>query len=250
MVPPSTPTSSALAAPLCASSPSPAGLPASFAGFGALLADADERVPADALALTAVISSTEAASAVDLSGIWTLPAEMAAVRSHTVLRALDVEGRLMLPLKIAAAARVPAERDGAVLTVFLPGSTEGPRPNFAVAALPLDARGRLMLTSGVRRAAGIPEGADVYARIDLGFRPRPRSSAHRGRHLRGRGDCCTADGPPRHDVDARVLRRVLHLAADRGRMSRHGPGRPAHQRSGRTRVATAVACSVGVRHDT
>ena len=47
---------------------------------------------------------------------------MAAARSNTVLRALDGKGRLMLPLEAAAAARVPAERDSAVITVFLPGA--------------------------------------------------------------------------------------------------------------------------------
>jgi hypothetical protein len=103
---------------------------------------------------------------VDFSGIWTLDAAMAPVRSNTVLRALDGKGRLMLPLEVATAARVPTERDGAVLTVFLPGAAESPRRNFAVAPAPLDARGRLTLTAGVRRAAGIPDGADVYAHID------------------------------------------------------------------------------------
>jgi len=83
-----------------------------------------------------------------------------------VLRALDGKGRLMLPLEVATSARVPAERDGAVLTVFLPGAAERPRPNFTVVPLPLNARGRLTLTTGVRKAAGIPDGADVYAQID------------------------------------------------------------------------------------
>ncbi len=163
--PPTVPTASASDAPPHASSAAPsrapAGLPSSWAGFGALLDDAGERVPVDALTLTAVASAAGKGAEVDLSGIWSLPAEMAAARSHTVLRALDVKGRLMLPLEVAAAARVPAERDGAVLTVFLPGSADRPRPNFAVAPLPLDARGRLTLTAGVRRAAGIPDGADV-----------------------------------------------------------------------------------------
>ncbi|WP_097206508.1 hypothetical protein [Geodermatophilus sabuli] len=169
--PPPVPTASAPAAPArtssASTSPAPAGLPASFAGIGALLADAGERVPADALTLTAVTAAAGSGSTVDLSGIWMLDAAMAAARSNTVLRALDGKGRLMLPLEAAGAARVPAERDGAVLTVFLPGAAEGPRPNFAVAPLPLDARGRLTLTTGVRRAAGIPDGADVYAQIDL-----------------------------------------------------------------------------------
>jgi hypothetical protein len=73
---------------------------------------------------------------------------------------------MQLPIDADAATRLPAERDGALITVFLPGSSERPRPNFASAALPLDARGRLTVTAGVRREAGIPEGADVLAVVD------------------------------------------------------------------------------------
>jgi hypothetical protein len=61
---------------------------------------------------------------------------------------------------------VLAERDGALVTVFLPGSTGRPRLGFTAAALPLDARGRLTVTAGVRREAGIPDGADVFAVLD------------------------------------------------------------------------------------
>jgi bifunctional DNA-binding transcriptional regulator/antitoxin component of YhaV-PrlF toxin-antitoxin module len=100
---------------------------------------------------------------VDLAGMWALPADPAAPRSHELIRALDDKGRLMLPSAVAEAATVPAERDGALVTVFLPGSTGRPRPGFAAAALPLDARGRLTVTVGVRREAGIPDGADVFA---------------------------------------------------------------------------------------
>jgi bifunctional DNA-binding transcriptional regulator/antitoxin component of YhaV-PrlF toxin-antitoxin module len=103
---------------------------------------------------------------VDLAGMWALPADPAAPRSHELIRALDDKGRLMLPSAVAEAATVPAERDGALVTVFLPGSTGRPRPGFTAAALPLDARGRLTLTVGVRREAGIPDGADVLAVLD------------------------------------------------------------------------------------
>lgn len=41
-----------------------------------------------------------------------------------------------------------------LVTVYLPGSTERPRPDSATAALPLDARGRLTVSAGVRREAG------------------------------------------------------------------------------------------------
>jgi hypothetical protein len=84
---------------------------------------------------------------------------------------------MQLPIDADAATRLPAERDAALVTVFLPGSPERPRPNFASAVLPLDARGRLTITVGVRREAGIPNGADVLAVVDPGRRtvthPRP-----------------------------------------------------------------------------
>jgi hypothetical protein len=143
------------------------GVPASWAGFGALLNGAGERAPADALRLATVAADMAgAAGRMDLSGIWALPADPAASRSHELIRALDGKGRLMLPIAVAGAASVPAERDGALVTVFLPGSTDRPRPGFTAAALPLDARGRLTVTAGVRREAGIPDGADVFAVLD------------------------------------------------------------------------------------
>jgi hypothetical protein len=89
------------------------------------------------------------------------------------------KGRLMLPIAVAEAASVPAERDGALVTVFLPRSTGRPRPGFAAAALPLDARGRLTVTAGMRREAGIPDGADVGAAHRGGRGPateRPRAA--------------------------------------------------------------------------
>jgi hypothetical protein len=73
---------------------------------------------------------------------------------------------MQLPIDADAATRLPTERDGALVTVLLPGSPERPRPNFASAILPLDARGRLTITVGVRREAGIPNGADVLAVVD------------------------------------------------------------------------------------
>ncbi len=52
------------------------------------------------------------------------------------------------------------------MTVLLPGSVEIPRAALATAALPLDARGKLTFTAGMRREAGIPGGADVLATVD------------------------------------------------------------------------------------
>jgi hypothetical protein len=156
-------------APSPQASPTLTGVPSSWTGLGPLLDSAGERAPADALTLAAVVSGTsrsDGAQAVDLSGIWALPAGMAAARSTSVIRALDDKGRMQLPIDADAATRLPAERDGALVTVFLPGSSERPRPNFASVPLPLDARGRLTVTAGVRREAGIPEGADVLAVVD------------------------------------------------------------------------------------
>jgi hypothetical protein len=136
-----------------------------------LLAGAGERAPADALRLGAVAAGTAgAAGRVDLAGMWALPADPAAPRSHELIRALDGKGRLMRPIAVAEAASVPAEQDGALVTVFLPGSTGRPRRGFAAAALPLDARGRLTLTAGVRREAGHPRRRRRVRRP----RPRPR----------------------------------------------------------------------------
>jgi hypothetical protein len=83
-----------------------------------------------------------------------------------VLRALDEKGRLQLPVTVEARCEIPAERDGAVVTVFLPGSPDAPRPNYAAAPLPLYPGGRLTLTAGIRRQAGIPHRADVIALFD------------------------------------------------------------------------------------
>jgi len=143
------------------------GVPAAWAGLGQLLT-AGERAPENALSLVAAVEGGRAAGGgqVDLSGMWALPAPMAAARSHVVLRALDDKGRLQLPVDADSASWVPAERDGALVTVFLPGSPDRPRPSFAAAALPLDGRGRLTLTAGIRQAAGIPNGADVLAQLD------------------------------------------------------------------------------------
>jgi hypothetical protein len=157
-------------------------VPASWTGLGPLLAGVGERAPADALTFAAVASGTsrpDGPPAVDLSGIWALPAGMAAARGNGVLRALDEKGRMQLPIDTDAATKLPAERDGALVTVFLPGSLERPRPNFACAALPLDARGRLTVTAGVRRAAGIPDCADVLAVVDPGRRTVTLTAASR-----------------------------------------------------------------------
>lgn len=83
-----------------------------------------------------------------------------------LIRALDSKGRLQLPLTAEQAGRLPTERDGAVITVFLPTSTGAPRTGFSAAAQPLDARGPLTLTAGLRREAGIVDGADVLAHLD------------------------------------------------------------------------------------
>jgi hypothetical protein len=133
------------------------------------MSGAGERAPTDALTLAAATSGAghaEGRAQVDLSGIWAQSADMAAARSTNVTRTLDAKGRLQLPVDADAATRLPAERDGALVTVYLPGSTEQPRPNYATVPLPLDARGRLTVTAGVRREAGIPDGADVLAVVD------------------------------------------------------------------------------------
>jgi hypothetical protein len=128
-------------------------------------------LPEDALTLsTATATATGAADpsaqTVDLSGIWALSTERAPLRSHVLIRALDSKGRLQLPITPRQAERLPAQRESAVITVFLPGSPTGPRPGFTTVAQQLDARGRLTLTAGLRREAGIGDGADLLAHHD------------------------------------------------------------------------------------
>lgn len=157
--------------PATGQQPSPAltGVPSSWTGLGPLLERVGERAPADALTLATVVAGTGSADGrpvVDLSGIWAQSADMAAARSTTLMRTLDAKCRLQLPVDVDAATKLPAERDGALVTVYLPGSPDQPRPNYATNALPLDARGRLTVTAGVRREAGIADGADVLAVLD------------------------------------------------------------------------------------
>ncbi|WP_091241376.1 hypothetical protein [Klenkia soli] len=144
-------------------------MPASWAGLGALLGGASERLPGDALTITtAATTATETGRpGVDFSGMWALPAAQAPLRSQVLIRALDSKGRLQLPVEPDQAGRLPVERDGAVVTVFLPGSTGSPRHGFSAAPQPMDARGRLTLTAALRREVGIGDGADVLAQLDL-----------------------------------------------------------------------------------
>jgi hypothetical protein len=84
----------AATAPALEASPAPSGVPASWAGFGALLAGAGGRTPADALRLAAVAAGdTRTGPTVDLSGMWALPADPASPGSDTLIRARDGKGR-------------------------------------------------------------------------------------------------------------------------------------------------------------
>lgn len=69
-------------------------------------------------------------------------------------------------MTLEAGCQVPVERDGAVITVFLPGCTDRPRPNYVAAGLPLTAGGRLMVSAALRRQTGSPDRADVLALLD------------------------------------------------------------------------------------
>jgi hypothetical protein len=100
-------------------------VPSSWTGLGPLLGGAGERAPTDALTLAAVATGAGPADGraqVELSGIWAQSADMAAARSTTLMRTLDAKGRLQLPVDAGAATRLPAERDGALVSVYLPGS--------------------------------------------------------------------------------------------------------------------------------
>jgi bifunctional DNA-binding transcriptional regulator/antitoxin component of YhaV-PrlF toxin-antitoxin module len=103
---------------------------------------------------------------VDLSGLWTEPADPAAPRSSMVLRRLDDKGRLTVPIEPSADLRLPAERVGAVLTLFLPGSGEAPAPGRVVANVPLRTKGRITLPAPIRDHLGLPPSADVLVMFD------------------------------------------------------------------------------------
>jgi hypothetical protein len=74
----------------------------------------------------------------DLAALWSVPQAPGRRDGHVVLRRLDGKGRRMLPLTLTHQTKTtaPAERAGAVLTVYLPGSTAEPAASRAVAPLP------------------------------------------------------------------------------------------------------------------
>ena len=116
--------------------------------------------------------TTRAEESADLSAIWTLPEQPGRPQSRLTLCRVDGEGRIMLPLTLTVPSRltVPAERDGAVLTVFLPGaptgSPTGPAPARTVAALPLDERGRLTVHGAAGHELGWSAGTEVIVAFD------------------------------------------------------------------------------------
>lgn len=71
-----------------------------------------------------------------------------------------------MPLCPVLDAQLPAERDGGVLVVFLPGGSAAPRPGYDTAPLRVDARRRLLLGPALRTQLGLAANATVIARTD------------------------------------------------------------------------------------
>ncbi|WP_448639410.1 hypothetical protein [Geodermatophilus sp. URMC 63] len=63
-------------------------------------------------------------------------------------------------------AQLPAERDGAVLVVFLPGGSATPRPGYDTAPLRVDARRRPLLGPALRTQLDLADNATIVARTD------------------------------------------------------------------------------------
>lgn len=79
-------------------------------------------------------------------------------------------GRMQLPADTEQSGRLPVERAGAVVTVLLPGST-GRLARSSAAPQPMDARGRLTLTSATVGAHHLFRGSPVPSNPWVGHRP-------------------------------------------------------------------------------
>ncbi len=79
---------------------------------------------------------------------------------------LDAKGRLPLPQCPVLDVRLAAERDGAVLVVFLPAASGAPRPGYDTPLLRVDARRRLLLNGPMRAQLGLGDNATVVVRAD------------------------------------------------------------------------------------
>jgi hypothetical protein len=137
--------------PSAAAAPLPAGLPSSWHGAPELLATTAATLGTRAPVNTALLEAAAApVPTANLAALWSVPQAPGRRDGHVVLRRLDGKGRLMLPLTLTHQTRTaaPAERTGAVLTVYLPGSPAEPAASRVVAPLPLDARGRLSWAPG------------------------------------------------------------------------------------------------------
>jgi hypothetical protein len=76
----------------------------------------------------------------------------------------DKGGRISLPLCNYVKLDVAAERDGAVLRIFLPDATQGPRVGSATPPLRVDNKGRLLIGLALRHQLGMPDRAHIISR--------------------------------------------------------------------------------------
>ncbi|WP_164702958.1 hypothetical protein [Modestobacter sp. KNN46-3] len=105
-------------------------------------------------------------AAADFTPLHARAADPAPARTELTFTKLDTKGRLPLPLCPVLDAQLPAERDGGVLVVFLPGGSAAPRPGYDTAPLRIDGRRRLLLGPALRAQLGLAPNATVVARTD------------------------------------------------------------------------------------
>ena len=103
---------------------------------------------------------------VDLSGIWAPLADPSAPASNLELRRICEGLRLIVPLEPMGDVTLRAQRDGQVLTIFLPDSAEAPSPGRAVAPLKLRSKGRLTLGKNLCAELGIGAGWTMLVLLD------------------------------------------------------------------------------------
>ena len=105
-------------------------------------------------------------TAEDLAPLHARAATRAPDRAEVTFTRLDAGGRLPVPLCPIVDVHLRAERDGAVLVVFLPDTAEAPRPGYDTPKLRVDVRGRLLLGPVLRDQLGLSAGATVITCAD------------------------------------------------------------------------------------
>ena len=110
--------------------------------------------------------ASTAPTAEDLTPLHSGTAAPAPATTCLAFTRLDATGRLPVPQCPVLDVRLAAERDGAVLVVFLPDASGTPRPGYDTPLLRVDARRRLLLGGPMRAQLGLGDNATVVVRAD------------------------------------------------------------------------------------